>query len=84
MTQRTEREDAGQVGPPASGMTKALRTGWIVFLVLAVLTAVEFLVAVTVTTNLPALVVMALMKAGLIMYYFMHLLRVWRGEEGEV
>ena len=84
MTQRTEREEAGQVRPPTSGMTRALRTGWIVFLVLAVLTAVEFLVAVTVTTNLPALLVMALMKAGLIMYYFMHLLRVWREEEGEV
>ncbi len=84
MTQRTEREEAGQVRPSTSGMTRALRTGWIVFLALAVLTAVEFLVAITVTTNLPAVLVMALMKAGLIMYYFMHLLRVWRGEEGEV
>ncbi len=84
MTHNTEQEEAGQVRPSISGMARALRTGWIVFLGLAVLTAVEFAVAVTVTTNLPAVLVMALMKAGLIIYYFMHLLRIWRGEEGEV
>ena len=84
MTHNTEREEAGQVRPSIPGMARALRTGWVVFLGLAVLTAVEFLVAVTVTTNLPAVLVMALMKAGLIIYYFMHLLRIWRVEDGEV
>ncbi len=53
--------------------------GWRVFLALAVLTVVEFVLAVTIDANLPILVVIAVVKAGLIVHYFMHLLRVWRG-----
>ncbi len=83
MTVRSEREQEGRPTPPAAARNRPLRTGWVVFFWLAVLTVVEFIVAVTVTSNLPILVVFALMKAGLIMHYFMHLLRVWRGHEEE-
>ena len=52
-----------------------------VFLILAVLTAVEFVLAVTIDANLPILIVIGLAKAGLIMYYFMHLMRLWRSDQ---
>ncbi len=79
MTDGSESE--GMLQPPARGSNRPLRIGWLVFLALAILTVVEFVVAVTVTSNLPILVVFALMKAGLIMRYFMHLLKIWRGGE---
>ena len=85
MTERAEDGQGRQTMPPAQEGEGdgPLRVGWLVFLALAVLTVVEFIVAVTVTANLPILVVFALVKAGLIMYYFMHLLKIWRGEEEE-
>ena len=58
-----------------------LRIGWVVFILLAVLTVVEWLVAVLITANLPLLLVIALAKAGLIVHYFMHIVRLWRREE---
>ena len=59
------------------------RRGWIVFAVLAVLTAVEFGVSLSIENPLPVLAVIALAKAGVIITYFMHVgdLKVlWRGE----
>jgi cytochrome c oxidase subunit IV len=59
-----------------------LRLGWIVIAGLAVLTALEYTIAVGIRQNVfPYLVVIALAKAGLILQYFMHLAQVWRGEE---
>lgn len=65
------------------GMTPS-RIGWMVFWALAVLTAVEYIAAVTIERNVPVLVVLAVVKAGLIVWYFMHLIALWRahGEEG--
>ena len=83
MTERAEDGQGRQTMPPAQEGDGPLRVGWLVFLALAALTGVEFIVAVTVTANLPILVVFALVKAGLIMYYFMHLLKIWRGAEEE-
>jgi caa(3)-type oxidase subunit IV len=56
--------------------------GWWVFVGLAVLTVVEYVIAVTVDLNLPVMAVIAVVKAGLIVWYFMHLLRLWRAGEG--
>lgn len=68
---------------PARRVADPLRTGWVVFLILAVLTVIEWFVAVLVTANLPILIVIALAKACLIVHYFMHIVRLWRGgEEG--
>lgn len=65
-------------------MQKPMRTGLIVALILAVLTVVEYIFAVEVSDDLTrfiGLTVAALGKAGLIMYYFMHIYRIWRVEE---
>jgi cytochrome c oxidase subunit IV len=57
------------------------RLGWLVFAALAVLTAVEYIVAVEVGRNLALLFVLALAKAGLIIRYFMHIVALWRAPE---
>jgi cytochrome c oxidase subunit IV len=50
---------------------------------LAVLTAVEYGIAVALHSNvLPYLAVIALIKAGLIVQYFMHVAQLWREEGG--
>ncbi|MFA7249122.1 MAG: cytochrome C oxidase subunit IV family protein [Dehalococcoidia bacterium] len=67
---------------PAEGA--AQRTGLNVFVILAVLTIVEYIVAVTLdsTVLLVALLsVAALAKCWAIVTYFMHIARLWRGEE---
>ena len=81
MTDRPDEKGEARAAPPASERSGPLRTGWVVFLWLAVLTAIEFIIAVTIDANLPIMIVIALIKAGLIMHYFMHLLRIWRGGE---
>ncbi len=65
-----------------AGLTSALRLGLLVLIVLAVLTVIEYVVAVTLDDgNLPYIVILALIKAGLIVYYFMHVYQLWRQEE---
>lgn len=61
--------------------SKELRTGVIVFIVLAVLTAVEYAAGVY---QFPSVVlwVIALIKAGLVVWFFMHVARVFRSEGG--
>ena len=54
---------------------------WIVGAILAVLTLVEFIIAVNFENNIGILSVFALGKAILIVYYFMHMYRIWRMEE---
>ena len=58
-----------------------LRRGVIVFVVLAVLTVLEYFLG---THASPAIFLwlVALVKAGLVMWYFMHLKRVFRPDEG--
>jgi cytochrome c oxidase subunit 4 len=59
----------------------AITRGIVVFIILAVLTAVEFFLArLEAATFL--LVLIALAKAGLVVWYFMHLRRVFKPEEG--
>ena len=67
----------------AGGLQSALHRGLVVIAVLAVLTAVEFAVptALERAPALPILVFLALVKAGLIVHYFMHLAQLWRREK---
>lgn len=62
----------------------AQRRGLTVFVVLAVLTGVEYVVAVSLDT-VPVLVTLlaaaAVAKCWAITLYFMHVYRLWRGEE---
>ena len=55
-------------------------TGTIVFIVLAVLTGVEFYIA-SISGAVAGLMIIALIKAALIIWFFMHVNRLWT-EEG--
>lgn len=62
----------------------AMRIGLYVFAVLAVLTVIEYVIAVSLDMNLAILMAIAVAKAALILYYFMHVVRAWTGSgEGE-
>jgi cytochrome c oxidase subunit III len=53
--------------------------GFLVFIVLAVLTATEFAFALFLNVW-PLLALMALLKAGLVFYYYMHIYRLFEGD----
>jgi heme/copper-type cytochrome/quinol oxidase subunit 4 len=57
------------------------RTGIIVALLIAVLTAVEFWVA-SVNSGVTFLMLIAAAKAILVIWFFMHVKRLWSAEEG--
>lgn len=57
----------------------AYRLGVITLLILAVLTVVEFFVAVYMS-SLVLLFIIALVKAAIIVQNFMHIARLWREE----
>jgi hypothetical protein len=59
----------------------AYRRGIFVLIGLAVLTAVEYAIAVLLNGSVGLLFILALAKAGVILQYFMHLGSVWGGEE---
>lgn len=59
----------------------AYRRGVYVLLALAVLTAVEFLIATVLNGSVVLLFVIVLAKAGLILQYYMHAEQIW--SEGE-
>lgn len=59
---------------------KRMRTGWWVFLGLAVVTTVEIWLSSAVRGTLAYLTLTSLVKAALIAYYFMHVTQAWRGE----
>jgi heme/copper-type cytochrome/quinol oxidase subunit 4 len=59
-----------------------VKAGFIVIVILAVLTAVEYIVAIELDQNLIPLILMAQVKAALILWYFMHIKRVKASEEG--
>jgi cytochrome c oxidase subunit 4 len=59
----------------------ALTRGIVIFVILAVLTAVEFFIARLEAATV-LLVLIALVKAGLVVWYFMHLPRVFKSEGG--
>jgi len=62
-------------------ISDSLKTGWVVITVLAVLTVVEFLVAVVFDNTailFTLLLLVALLKAWLIIQYFMHFGQLWK------
>jgi caa(3)-type oxidase subunit IV len=56
------------------------RQGVMVFLALAVLTGLEYAMSQLGLTSGFLFFVVALVKAALIVYYFMHVFRLWREE----
>jgi cytochrome c oxidase subunit 4 len=59
--------------------TAALRIGTYVFIALAVLTIVEYFVSVSLGSTV-LLLILALLKAAAIVYFFMHVTRLWKEE----
>lgn len=61
--------------------TDGLKRGLIIFIALAVLTGIEYVIGVL---ELPAVLLwlVALVKAGLVLWYFMHLPRVFSSGGG--
>jgi hypothetical protein len=64
----------------ADGKKAALRRGNIVLLALAVLTIVEFYIALN-SPSTVLLLLVSLLKAAVVVWVFMHVYRLWRGEE---
>ncbi len=58
---------------------EAYRRGLYVFLFLAVMTIVEYIVGISLNSAL-LLFVLALVKAAAVVQYFMHIARLWRKE----
>lgn len=58
-----------------------MRIGWSTFAVLAVLTIAEFAISVYLTPSTPYLIATSLIKAWLIISYFMHVNQIWRRED---
>ena len=65
-----------------TGLASSLRKGLMVLIVLGALTAIEYVIAVAMESGAMAfLVVIGVVKAALILYYFMHIAQLWRQEE---
>ncbi len=68
---------------PAPSEATDQRRGFTVIVLLAVLTAIEYAIAVeldVVPVLVTLLAAIAVVKAGLIVSYFMHLAKAWHGE----
>ncbi len=55
--------------------SSALNQGLVIFIYLAVLTGIEFFIALTMD-SVPLLVLVAIVKAALVAYYYMHIYRL--------
>ena len=62
--------------------SSALRQGAMIFIYLAVLTALEFFVAIALGAVI-LLIAIALVKAGLVLYYYMHIYKLSEEQGGE-
>ncbi len=62
--------------------TGALRRGVVVFAGLAVLTLLEYFLSIQ-QAPMIFLWVVALFKAGIVIWFFMHIFRLWTRDEGE-
>lgn len=63
------------------GRRAAYRLGFLVLVGLAVLTGLEFLIAGVTDGSAVFLFIIALIKAGIILQYYMHVRSVWAEEE---
>ncbi len=66
------------------GQMEKMRRGLVVIVILAVLTVIEFIIAISLDTGrFGLLTVIALIKAWFILDYFMHISQLWKTEEEE-
>jgi len=64
-----------------AGYKRDWRTGWIVFAGLMLLTLVEYFAGTLPNPSAVLLIILGLIKAALIVYFFMHVYRLWREEK---
>lgn len=83
MMERPADEGRKVARVPSKKGAKATRIGLRVLAALLVLTWLEYLVFIVVPFNLPLMLVMNVADAALIIYFFMHVTRVWRSEKEE-
>jgi hypothetical protein len=57
-----------------------MRLGMAAFVLLAILTAVEYAIATQMEDNLIPLLLIVQVKAAMIIWYFMHVARTWMGQ----
>ncbi|MDX1600510.1 MAG: cytochrome C oxidase subunit IV family protein [Anaerolineales bacterium] len=65
---------------PEHERSTQMRTGWWVFIGLAALTGLEYWLSVALQGTLPYLTVTGVLKAALIVIYFMHVSQIWNPE----
>lgn len=65
-----------------ASLKPAMRRGLWVFVILVVLAVLEYLLALAMKSgNLPWMIIMNIVDAALILYFFMHMAQLWRREE---
>ncbi len=64
-----------------AALAAAQRLGLVVIVILGALTAIEWFVGTGLDRNIVPLAIIAVVKAAMIVWYFMHVFRLWRGEE---
>ena len=73
-----------QTPAQAAAERREQRHGLLIIGLLALLTVAEFVVAIAIDSTVGLIVGLtpfALVKAALILWYFMHVYKAWRGEE---
>jgi caa(3)-type oxidase subunit IV len=60
-----------------------MRLGVAAFVILAILTVIEYVIATEVEENIIPILLIAQVKAGLILWFFMHIRRAFAAEEHE-
>ena len=64
------------------GQRAAMRLGLLIFIVLVVLAIGEYFLGLVLESgNLPYMILMNVVDAALIVYFFMHVAQLWRPEE---
>jgi len=83
MSERPERRETAHVAESTREGSDSTRIGLVVFVVLMALVLLEYVVAILMDKNLVVMVVMNVIDAAIIMYYFMHVTRLWRSGREE-
>ncbi len=80
MSDSTAEHSAEETKIESPSYKKDWRYGWIIFVILLVLTIVEYFLGIQENASAVALFIVALIKAVLIVNFFMHVYRLWREE----
>ena len=65
----------------STGLSREFRIGFRVFAILVILTMAEYAMVLGIDRgNLPWMIIMNIVDAGLIFYFFMHISQLWRQE----